>query len=186
MKKKQYHCSVIFFVFLLIGCYQSIHKGPAQWDDVYSMEQSIERGVFAGKYYSEPFEYEDSIFKLRLEFSRVYAVYWHWFDEKEKRWKHINDTYIVVEVDTNRSVGIDKLDPCRKRRWQDVKKYIVFDVSCNAIDTINNTIDFKPNECFSDSLTIPITASCKYKRAKHQSEQDAIRFGRLIFKREKL
>lgn len=174
---------IILFSLFFGSCYQQFHKGPARWDDVYSIEQAKDRGVFAGAYNCEPFEYEDSIFHLKLAFANVYAVYWHWYDEKESLWKHTNQRYIVAEIDTTLSLGLDKKGSSNKKHWSNVSHYFRLKVSCVSIGTESNTFDLQPNAIFTDTLCVPIEATPKYKLVSHRPEQKNIVFGYLIFKR---
>lgn len=164
-----------------VGCNHDFHKGLARWDEVYSIEEARERDVLAGTYQAEPFEYEDSVFHLKLVFSNVYAVYWNWLDEEDSTWKHTDHSYLIAEVDTSLSFGLDKLDSSKRKHWYDAKKYFTLDVSCLCIDTMNNVIDFRPNEYFSDSLIVPIKASVTYKKSTQRSEKEIITIGRILF-----
>ena len=184
MNKKRSLLLCVSIVILFDSCYQQLHKGPARWDGVYSVEQAIERGVFVGKYHTEPFEYEDSVFYLKLVFSNVYAVYWHWLDENDSTWKHIDHTYLVAEVDTSRSIGIDKINTCNNQRWSNVNKFFKVSVSCKSVDTVRNRLVFYPNDYFTDSLCLPVEATPRYNRIISISEQKIITLGQLLFVRD--
>lgn len=174
----------VSIVLLCDSCYKKIHKGPARWDEVSSVEQAIERGVYAGKFHTEPFEYEDSVFYLKLVFSDVYAVYWHWLDENDSTWKHTDHTYLVAEIDTLQSIGIDKKNACNNQHWSNVDKYFKVSVSCLSVDTVDNMMVFQPNDYFTDSLCLPVKATLIYNRVISLSEQKIISLGQLLFIRE--
>lgn len=167
------------------SCYQQLHKGPARWDDVYSLEQAKDRGVFAGAYNCEPFEYEDSIFHLKLVFANAYAVYWHWYDEKDSIWKHTDERYIVAEIDTTLSFGIDNMNANNNKHWSNAERYFSLIVSCLTIDTKSNIFELRPNDDLTDTLCVPINATPKYKVESHRPEQETIIYGHLLFKKVK-
>ena len=170
-------------VLICSSCYHPIHKGPARWDDAYNIEQARERGVLEGIYFAEPFEYDDSVFHLKLVFSEIYAVYWHWLDENDSTWKHTDHTYLTAVVDTSLSYGLDKVNVCNGKHWSNVKKYFTVNVSCFSFGTETNIIDLRPNDKFSDSLQVPVEATVTYNRTIHHSEQDKIILGRILFKK---
>lgn len=184
--KKIIICIFCLMALLFDSCYQQMHKGPARWDDVYNLEQAKDRGVFAGLYNCEPFEYEDSTFRLKLVFANVYAVYWHWYDEKESIWKHTDERYIVAEIDTTLSFGLDKMNVSNNKHWSNVRQYFSPSVSCFSIGTKSNIFDLRPNDDLADSLCVPIEATPKYKLVSHRPEQKNIVFGYLIFKKTEL
>lgn len=174
---------LIVLLFLFSGCYQQLHKGPAQWSDVSDDKQAMERGVFAGYYDCVPFEYEDSVFSLKIVFSKTYSVYWHWYDNNDNVWKHTDQKYLIAEIDTAHSFGIDKLNPNSYSHWSNAIKYFKLTVSCCSIDTESNIIDLRPNDSISDCLIVPIAATPKYYQITHKSEQQRLNYGQLIFKK---
>lgn len=63
----------------LISTFQ-LKKGTAKWWHTHSSDESKRKGLFVCYYEALPFEYEDSIFQMKLSFNEVYTEWWHWYD----------------------------------------------------------------------------------------------------------
>lgn len=118
--KKDCIC-VIFLAFclLLFGCVLnlggSLQKGTAKWWASNSSEESKERGVFVSYYEALPFEYEDSIFHMKLVFKEVYTEWVHWFEWKDtalkdcKFWNNsetLKDQQLIGIYDSSCALGV--------------------------------------------------------------------------------
>lgn len=65
-----------------------LRKGTAKWSHTLSSNESKKKGVFVCYYDALPFEYEDSVFQMKLVFDEVYVEWCHWYqwpDTLQKR-----------------------------------------------------------------------------------------------------
>lgn len=126
---------VIFIVIclLLTGCGlkndSTYSKGTAKWWASNSSEESKERGVFVSYYEALPFEYEDSIFHMKLVFKEVYTEWYHWFEWKDTTLKNcmfwgnsktFKDQQLIGIYDSSCVLGItlnDVLNHTEKERY---------------------------------------------------------------------
>ncbi len=117
-KMKEGCICVMFLAFclLLFGCVLNhVQKGTAKWWASNSSEESKERGVFVSYYEALPFEYEDSIFHIKLVFKEVYTEWEHWFEWKDTAltncmfWQNsetIKDQNLIAIYDTSCLFGV--------------------------------------------------------------------------------
>ena len=138
--------------------------------------------AFAGEYEAKPFEYEDSVFYCKIVFSEIYAVYSHWYDDEEKTWKHTKNKHLEVDIDTVQSYGIDKFGINRDSSWYNVRKYLNFKTSCQAIDFKH--FYFSNTNGFEDTLSVPVYSSCIYDDTIGNNNCFRFLFGEIIFIRK--
>lgn len=172
----------LILLFTLARCDTHFQKGPARYANVSSMSQAKERMAFAGEYEAKPFEYEDSVFYCKIVFSDIYAVYSHWYDDEEKTWKHTKNKHLEVDIDTVQSYGIDKFGINRDSTWYNVRKYLNFKTSCQAIDFKH--FYFSNTNGFEDTLSVPVYSSCIYDDTIGNNNCFRFLFGEIIFIRK--
>lgn len=78
---------VFALLLLCVQCDMNYRKGPARFWESGNSEQSKERGAFVSYYYAEPFEYQDSVFNMRLVFKEAFTERVYWYDDKEHKYK---------------------------------------------------------------------------------------------------
>jgi hypothetical protein len=115
MKKYSIVLIIIVFCVLLNCCSFKTGKGTAKWWASNSSEESKERGVFVSYYEALPFEYEDSIFHMKLVFKEVYTEWFHWFEWNDtalkncmfwKNSKTLKDQQLIGIYDSSCVLGI--------------------------------------------------------------------------------
>lgn len=176
---------IYYFTIILVICFSCsscINKGHLrEWDYTTSPKESKERNVFSKYYVAEPFEYEDSIFSMKIVFKEIYAEYWHWFDSEHSQWKHTNHPYLVAIIDTAQSFMIDKLDTCGNICGYETRgqKYYREEVSC-IIKNEKYWI-IQPNAQLTDTFELPICSAPIYSSAIQHDTPFRASFGKIVF-----
>ena len=175
-----------YFTIILVVCFSCSscinNKGHLkEWDYTISSKESKERNVFSKYYVAEPFEYEDSIFSVKLVFKEVYAEYWHWYDREHSQWKQTNHLYLVAIIDTTQSFMIDKLDSCSNICGYETRgqKYYKEIVSCK-IENEKYWI-IQPNAQLTDTFELPICSTPAYSSAIQHDIPFSASFGKIVF-----
>ena len=146
MKKSIYIVIIVTISILSYGCWNqcvsNMQKGTAKWWASNSSEESKERGVFISYYEALPFEYEDSIFYMKLVFKEVYTEWEHWFEWKDTAltncqfWKNsetVKDQHLIGIFESSCVLGI------KDYYIYDKDKYIIND-SCFSYSKLSDCI----------------------------------------------
>ena len=138
MKKYYISLIIIVFCFLLNCCNSKIGKGTVKWWASNSSEESKERGVFVSYYEVLPFEYEDSIFHMKLVFKEVYTEWMHWFEWKDTALKNcmfwensktLKDQQLIGIYDSSCVLGItldNNLNNAEKEQYKNYDSILTY------------------------------------------------------------
>jgi len=94
-----------------IDDYFFLKKGTAKWWHTHSSKESKSKGVFICSYYALPFEYEDSVFHVKLVFDEVYTEWCHWYENTDsiettclyyKNSETVKDQQLIGVYDTSK------------------------------------------------------------------------------------
>lgn len=147
---------VIAICMLFSGCKfigsSSLQKGTAKWWASNFSEESKERGVFVSYYEALPFEYEDSIFHIKLVFKEVYTEWDHWFEWKDTAltnclfWQNsetIKDQHLIGIYDSSCVLGItlnNILNHTEKERYNSNDSILTY---ADILSIIANIDDYR-------------------------------------------
>lgn len=96
-----------------IDVFFGIKKGTAKWWHTHSSEESKRKNVFICYYKALPFEYQDSVFHVKLVFDEVYTEWCHWYENTDslettclfyKNSETVKDQQLIGVYDTSKCI----------------------------------------------------------------------------------
>lgn len=177
-------------IVVLIQCDVPSKKWPAKFCESKTSEISKKRKVFVSYYEAAPFEYQDSIFKMKLVFKEVYTEWVYWYDEKDKKFKRdtmFNSQQFIAIYDTSQTIlgEIDTQFYAQSAPFP-IKYWAIENPGHGAQSEGFYGFGFYPwdkNCLYGDTIIIPITASFRYKDIARKDISN-VSFGKIVFVRK--
>lgn len=175
--------------FLCVQCDINYRKGPTRFCESRNSEVSKDRGAFVSYYYAEPFEYQDSVFNMRLVFEEAFTEWGYWYDEEEHKYKldtiWKKQSFIAV-YDTMQTI-LDEIDT---RFYSTpaapipipIKYWVIRNPGSGHTGEGFKGFSFGPG-IYGDTVRVPIVANTRYSDTTGTNYSNHI-FGSIVFVRK--
>jgi len=191
MKKNRMFFFVLGLMISFVQCDSQYRKGPARFCESKNSKISKERNAFVSYYKAEPFEYQDSIFHMKLVFKEAFTEWIYWFDEKDNKYKRdtvIKSQQFIALYDTSQSLlgVIDTLFYTPPANPFPIKYWVINNPGHGAQSEGFYGFGFGPgrkNFSYGDTIVVPIVANTRYSDTTGKDYSN-YSFGEIVFIRK--